>query len=683
MQADYPDNPLLHPSDKPYGVPDFPNITTEHIKDALRVGMNEEKELWRTVGSNPARPTIQNTVIPLDLGSPVLNRATSVFYTLLSAIGGEELESLYEEMSPQFAAHYDDFIMDAAIYGRYQAVLDDETQDPETKWLLTQTVAEFERNGVHLSPSGQRALRRYNAEIAKISAQIDATISRQLQRTGTGGDALEDLEGLTDSQTKDAITAGKPRGLTWWLAASNYTQPPLIGRLKRRDVRTRALRDSITRGDGADPDLDTRSQVIELAYARAQRAALLGFESHAESVMEEETVPSPREAIAMLRSVADAAKRKLSHEEEDYSSKWKEKLGDLGPADWLLVEEELRSELLGVDANVLGQYLPLKQVLQDGVFFAANKLYGLGFKPRPDILGWVDEVQTWQVTDADGRTIGLFMTDYYARPGKSGGAWMSEVQPASALAGTIPIITNNANFQRPEPGEDTLLSWEEVETLFHEFGHALHGLFSSTFYTATAGTDVPRDFVELPSQLNEMWAYHPKVLGNFARHHRTGEKLPQRVVDRIRQTKNFGQAFSALEYVQAALIDQAWHGSSFPLPEGPELIEQFERDLLGEWGAQHAVVRPRYRTPYFAHVFAGGYDGAYYSYMWAEAMVGELEKWFTEDAPEGFNREKGQLLVRELLSRGNSRPPLESFVAVAHKLPSADAVIWRRGLNEA
>lgn len=673
--------PYEAPSPLPYGVPDFENVDVKEVRDALKRGMVREAELWEDVASNPEEPTVANTLVPIDLGDGELERASSVFYTLSSSVGGEQWEDLQEELAPQLAAHEDKFWLNDRLYRRYVALSKIPDLDEESAWLVRETLLGFRLSGIDLDEDGRAELRDLNRREAELDAAIDRSITKQLQTTGTAGDDLPALEGLTEQQLRTAKEEGAKRGVSWWLGVANYTQPPLIASLKKRATRAAVLRDSVSRGFTGEEGLDTREAIIELADVRARRAHLLGYPNHASLTIEEETAPSPEAATQMLEGVAQKAKERLDFEAQTYVTQAAEEGTEFGPEDWLFYEEQARSALLGVDSEELSAYFPLSQVVEDGVFYAANQIYGLTFTPRPDIRGWADEVVTWQVNGRDGRPIGLFMADYYARDGKSGGAWMAEVQPACGLAGTAPIITNNANFRKQPDGGEALLNWDQVETCFHEFGHALHGLLSNTFYNSTAGTDVARDFVELPSQLNEMWAYHPKVLANFARHHETGEPLAGEVAQKLREAKQFGQAFMTLEYVQAALIDQAWHGEG-PRPSRPEEVELFEAETLSSHGADHPLVWPRYRTPYFAHAFAGGYDSTYYSYMWAEAMVAELEQWFMNDGDDfDVIAVKGDTLTRELLSKGNARDPLESFLAVAGRMPEAQAVASRRGLG--
>lgn len=683
-------NPLLHPSDLAFGLPDFAAISCEDVREALLFGMEKEKEQWRAIASDRQDATVDNTIGAIDAAGNVLGRATAVFYTLLSSIGGDDYNALYEELAPQFSEHEDQFWMDEAIYNRCVEVAGRPDLDPETKWFTEELIAGFKRSGVFLSAAQKEQLRDLNAKIAALQAQVDARITKQLERTATTGSDTAELRGLSDAEVEGAVKAAEGSAHAWRLRAANYSQPPQIASVASHEVRGRLLNDSINRGLGGDSELDTRALITELATKRAERAKLLGYPDHATLAMDDQTVPSPKEALELLHTVGGAAISRLEEERAVYEGAAANDGHTLGREDWVYYQERARGDQLGVGQEELAQYLDLNRVVNDGLFFAANRLYGLTFRPRPDLRGWEEDVKVWEVFDEDGRPRGLFLADYYRRPGKIGGAWMSELQSACGRAGTLPIVTNDANFAKPAPGAPTLLTWDEVETCFHEFGHALHGLLSNTYYDSTAGTEVPADFVELPSQLNEMWAYNPLVLANYARHWKTGEPLSAKIAEKLAASKHFGQAFATLEYVQAAVIDQYWHMAGESLPTSVDDFEGFEGAALRDSDSFHELVVPRYRSAYFAHTFAGGYDGAYYSYMWAEAMVGELEEWFARQAKVtdggvsdgGLNREAGGRLADEILSRGNSRDPLDSFVAVNGALPKGEAIVRRRGLVE-
>ncbi len=679
-------NPLYNPSELPFGLPDFAAMSPRVLKEAFLAGVRQESAQWEEIANNTEVPTAENTVGAVDAAGPILKRTIPVFYTLLSSVGGVELGELFEELAPRLAAHEDDFWLNRRIYQRYKTLAGSVDLDAETAWLVQVTVEDFERRGVNLDESGQKQLRELNGRIASLQAQVDAKITKQLDQTVTVGDDLLELEGLTPQQVEMARKAGAERGHAWALPVLNYSQPPLIASLANAGTRRRAFTDSISRGFGrtGEDELDTRTLIVALARLRARRARLLGFDSHSDLALAEQTVPSPEAARALLSTVGKAAVARLEEESSKYREAARADGVELGAPDWAFYEEKARSAALGLDPEALREYFELDSVITNGLFYAAGELYGLEFRARPDLKGWTEDVRVWEVFAENGRPLGLFLADYYTRPGKSGGAWMSELQAGCGREGSLPIVTNDANFDKPKDGQPTLLTWDQVETCFHEFGHALHGLLSNTYYSATAGTEVPSDFVELPSQLNEMWAYNPQVLARYAKHYKTGEPLPEATARKLAASRAFGQAFATLEYVQSALIDQWWHREEEGLPDGPQEVAPFEAEALESFGVAHDLVVPRYRGPYFAHTFAGGYDAGYYSYMWAEAMVGELEEWFAdhaEDGDGGLNRAAGQVLRDELLARGNSRDPLRSFVAVKGRLPEGEAVVRRRCLG--
>ncbi len=676
-------NPLMKPSKEPFGVPNFKEIEFQDLEPAIMAGLAGESEDWHRIATNPETPGVQNTVGAVDRAGALLDRATAAFWTLASSIGGPELDELQEKLAPLYAAHANEFYTNTAMYERYKAIAQRDDLDDETRYLVDQTIRDFERLGVGLNRKAKAKLRKLNEKIASLEAQIDTKISKQLVETASTGTDLAELDGLSDQELTAAAAAAQ-NGEAWRLGVMNYSLPPKLASVKDPLIRARLLEDSLNRGSTGNDSTDTRDLIAALVKAREKRARLLGFPSHAALVIDEETVPSPEAAKALLTDVGNAAKVALAKEAEKYRAAAAEDGTDLTVSDWPYYEEQARAAQLGFDADALKEYFELDRVVEQGIFLAANRLYGLTFKPRPDITGWSEDTRSWEVQDESGESVGLFMADYYARPGKSGGAWMSDLVPGSKRSKKLPVITNNANFTKPAEGEPTLLSWDDVETVFHEFGHALHGLLTDTYYDATAGTSVPRDFVELPSQLNEMWAFHPEVLGAYAKHWKTGEPLPQEVQAALAQSKFFGQPYATLEYVQSALIDQGWHGERDSLPGGPEEVDAFEAEILAASGVDDLLVVPRYRTPYFAHSFAGGYDAGYYSYMWAEAMVGELEEWLRERFKEdgGLNREAGDILREEILSRGSSRDPLTSFVKVRGHQPEGAAVVRRRGLTE-
>ena len=668
-------NPLAKPSTLPFELPDFHAIKITDLLPAITEGMEEQAAQWKQIATNPQEPTKENTVIALDDSGALFDRALRVFWTLASSIGGDELSALQEEIAPLMSRHSDSFLLNTDMYKRFKA-LQKMDFDDETAWFIKDTVQTFERSGINLSDSDQDSLRVLNENIALLEAKVDSRISSQLSNIGLEGSNADDLAGLSDSKINDALEAGKKRGTTWFLPLENYTSQEALASLENAQTRADLLNVSLSRGLDDDDKTGTSALIIELTHLRAQRAELLGFSNHGELVMAGQTIPGQSVAMSLLTGIGAAAKRGVLRQAQELEKITKTQ--QLSAADWPFYEAKLRQDLLDFDPELLREYLPLNQVINDGVFYAANRLYGITFKIRTDLAGWHEDAQVWEVFDADGSSIGLFIADFYTRPGKSGGAWMSTLVPACGRTGQRPVITNDANFIKPVDGSEALLSWDNVETCFHEFGHALHGLLTNTYYRETEGASVPSDFVELPSQLNEMWAFHPDVLANMAKHVDTQEPLPQYVIDRLAKSKASFQEYATLEFVEAAIVDQAWH--SIKSDEKVTDIEAFEQGALEKSEISHPCVPPRYRTGYFAHAFAGGYDGAYYSYLWSEAMVAEVEEWLRARVNGGLSLDSGAVLRFELLARGNSRPPMESFRAIVGKDPDSAAINRRRGL---
>ncbi len=675
-------NPFSRPSALPYGLPEYENITLAHLEEALRAGMRAQRREWEQIASNPEPATVSNTLTALDESGDLLSRSASVFWTLASSVGGPELDRLQEELVPLFSQHHDAYQLDERIYHRLQELRKAGDLDEETTWTIEQEIRDFEREGVALQGEEKLRLQDLNMQISTLETAIEQRIAKQLDVAGLTVKEEGALSGL-DPESKNAYRSGTG----WFIPCRNFSTQPDQARLTSPAVRRALLDQSVSRGGGGNTETDTRGRIVELAHLRAERAALLGFNDHASFVMDSETVPNPQAVDALLTEVGAAARARVA----DDAKKLRElaasdPTGDgLWAADWPYYENQLRAVELGFDSEQLRPYLELDRVLTQGVFWAAKQLYGIDFVSRPDLVGWHPDVRVWEVLDSDAGPVGLFLGDFYKRPGKAGGAWMAEVQTPGGPEGRAPIISNDTNFQKPAHGQPLLLSWDDVETLFHEFGHALHGLFSDTRYQQNAGTSVPRDFVELPSQLNEMWAFHPRVLARYARHHETGEALPSEMSESLIASKTFGQGFATSEYVQAALIDQAWHrGTAAAFPVDPGAVQEFEENALRMIDQWEELVPPRYRSGYFAHSFAGGYDGAYYAYMWAEMLAAELEGWLRGPASAsgdgGLNRAAGDRLRKELLSRGNSRDPMDSFRAVAGREPSAKSVLGRRGL---
>lgn len=686
------DNPFLVPSTLPYGLPDFANLAAPAAIPAVEYAIREEENAWQQIAKNPEPPTVANTIEAVEDAGELLGRILPVVYELSSSIGGEKWEAVLEVLSPKLAEHYDLFYQNLAIYQRYVDLRAQADLDEETQWLLTSIICEFEQNGVQL-PEGKKTQLRLNSQrIAKLESQISARISKQLSKLGVSGSNLTELEGLTASEIESAKANAlerKKAGLLppeaiWFLEVQNYTTQDAQASLRSPKIRQRVLDNSLARGFGQDSETDTRALILDLVLERAKRAQLLGFENYAALSMANQTVPSLQEALNLVKCVGRAAKTGITAEAKHLQDQAQQDGISLQAAHWPYYEAIQKHQKLGVSTEILRPYLELNQVITEGVFYAANRLYGLTFKERTDLQGWTPTVRIWEVFTATNHALGLFCGDWFKHDGKAGGAWMTTLNEASGRKNRLPIVTNDANFSQPEPGQPALLTWDNVETCFHEFGHALHALLSKTRYAQTAGTSTATDFVEVPSQLNEMWAYHPEVIRNFARHWKTGEILPAEQIQALVRSKYFGQAFPTLEQVQAVLIDLGWHAlTPLEVPTEVEEVSSFEESLLENFALKDDLVPPRYRTCYFAHSFTDSYAASYYSYFWSEAMVGELEEWFhsqEKNGDGGLNRQAGDLFRQEILRRGNSRNPLDSFVALCGTLPAANALIYRRKL---
>lgn len=671
-------NPLLSRSALPYNVPDWGAIKPDHIVPALKELMAAEREAWEQIATNAEPATVANTVDALEDAGLPLTLALNAAYTLMSSIGGDELDAVQSEVLPLLSEHANAFRLDKRIYDRFAAI-DRTGLDPETVRYITEELDSFTRSGITLDDADKARLRDLDSRLSTLEVEFSQRVIKAMDDNAAvlGPD---DVAGVDDAR----LAAARQDEGTYRFALDNFTNQTLQVALEKPEARAAVLQASLSRGLGAHASSDTRELVLQIARLRAERAELLGYPHHAQAVADAGMAKDSQAIVDLLGSVAPKA---LAAVERDRAKLEELAAADrvtLTASDYTYYQEKLRGEL-GLDDEALKPYLELNNVVENGIFFAAGKLYGLTFKPRPDIAGWVDSCKTWEVFDESGEGIALFQADYFRRKGKSGGAWMNPAVDGSAHDGLRPVILNNCNFPEPADGEPCLLSWDNVITVFHEFGHALHGILTRTTYRSLAGTEVPRDFVELPSQLNEMWAYNPQVMASYARHYKTGEPLPEQMARKLTEAATFGQAFDTTEFLAAALLDQAWHRlRPDEVPTDVAEFEAFEERALRQMHIFHELVPPRYRSAYFAHTFGGGYDAGYYSYMWAEVLVADLENWFRNDAAiesdGGLNRAAGRKLASELLSRGNSRDPMESFVAVRGRKPRAEALLERRGL---
>jgi len=683
------DNPLAQPSSLPYQLPDFAAIRTEHLRPAIDAGLAQQRAEWEAVASSTEAPTVANTLDALERSGQLLDRVETVFGTLVSSAGTDELRDIESEYAPVLAAHQDAFWLDERIYTRLEQVQAAGVQDDQTAWVLQRYLTDFVRAGILLDEDDKETLRTLNGQITALETEFAQQVVAGMEAAAVHVTEPELLAGLAEDAVSALAQAAADRGQDGHLVTFQLpTAQALVAQAGDRRLREQVFTASVTRGTGVDAASDTREVIVALAAKRAERARLLGYDHHAAYVAGGGTARTTEAINTMLGRLAAPAVRNARAEGAELAEALaSEQPGaELAAWDWAYYADRVRQQRYAVDDAALRPYLELDQVIGDGVFYAAGRLYGLTFTEREDLAGYADGVRVWEVFEADGTGLGLFVGDYYAREGKRGGAWMHNLVDASDLLGHRAVVVNNLNITRPAAGQPTLLTWDEVITAFHEFGHALHGLFAAGRYPSFSGTNVPRDFVEYPSQVNEMWAWHPEVIASFARHHQTGEVLPAETLDRLRDSQSYGAGFATTEYLAAAMLDQAWHQlTPEQVPTDAAAVEAFEAQALAAVRLDYPLVPPRYRSTYFNHTFGGGYDAGYYSYIWSEVLDADTVEWFRQDAASdgdgGLNRAAGQRFREALLSRGHTRDPLASYRDLRGRDAVIDPLLKRRGLH--
>jgi peptidyl-dipeptidase Dcp len=672
-------NPLAAPSQLPYQLPPFAEITPEHVREALLAGMAEERAEVAALVADPAEPTFENTVVALERSGQLLGRADRVFYNMTSAVSNDRIREIEREYAPLAAAHHDALRLDPALFARVDAVhaaRHDAGLDEESVRLVERYHLDFVLAGAGLDEAGRDRLRELNQRLAEQSTTFDQNLQAATAAAGVVVDDAADLDGLSAAEVAAAAGAAAERGRegSYLLTLVLPSGQPALARLRNRELRRRLFEASVTRASAGEHD--NGPVAAQMAHLRAVRARLLGFDTHADLIAADQTAKTSAAVDALLGELVTPAVTNAKAEAEVLRELAAADGIELAAWDWAFYSERVRAERYAVDSTALRPWFELDRVLVDGVFRAAELLYGYTFTPRPELVGFHPDTRVWEVTGADGKPVGLYLGDYYAREGKRGGAWMSSFVTQSRLLGTQPVVFNNLNVTRPAAGQPTLLTLSEVTTLFHEFGHALHGLFSAVTYPRFSGTSVSRDFVEYPSQVNEMWALWPEVLTGYATHVETGAPLPVETVQAIEAAGLWGAGFATLEYLAATLLDQAWHRLD------PETVvadpQAFEAQALEAAGVAFDLVPPRYRTTYFQHVFAGGYSAGYYSYIWSEVLDADTVEWFKENG--GLRRENGDVFRDRLLSRGGSVDPLGAFRAVRGRDADTGPLLRRRGL---
>lgn len=677
-------NPFLVESPLFLQYPPYDLIQNEHYLPAFELGMAEHLAEIELIANNPEPPTFENTLVAMERAGVILNRVSRVFYAMASADTNETIEEVRSEMAPRLAAHSDAILLNEALFARVEAIYaqrDELGLDPESYRLIEETYTDFVRAGARLNAAQKEQLMAYNAELATLQTQFSQNVLGEVNAKAIVVDDPSLLDGLGEAGIAAAAVAAEARDLEgqYVLPLLNTSGQPPLASLSNRDLRLRIAETSLGRGSSGG-EFDNREVLTRAARIRAERAQLLGYPNHAAYGLENQTAQTVEAVNERLASLAPPALANAQAEAAELQAMIDAEGGDfeLAFADWSYYTEKLRQEKFDFDAAQLKPYFELDSVLVNGVFFAAEQVFGLTFEQRTDLPVYHPDVRVWEVFDADGSTLGLFIEDMYARESKRGGAWMNAAVSQSDLFGTKPVVANHLNIPKPPDGEPTLLTWDEVTTLFHEFGHALHGLFSDVTYPSFSGTSVPRDFVEYPSQVNEMWADWPEVLANYAVHYETGEPLPQEMLDKVLASSQFNEGYRTTEYLAAALLDQAWHQlTPEQVPSAPELLA-FEAEALKAAGIAFAPVPPRYRSTYFSHI-VGGYSAGYYAYIWSEVLDADSVEWFKENG--GMLRENGDHFRATLLSRGGSKDAMELFVDFRGREPDVQPLLIRRGLT--
>jgi peptidyl-dipeptidase Dcp len=675
-------NPFFSQSTLEYEIPDFASINESHYLEGFYQGTKEQlAEVDAIIASG--EPTFANTIVALEKSGRTLTRMLLVFYNKSSSDTSDALDAIEEEIAPKLSAHQDAITLNPALFSRIKTLHDTKDSlslNSEDAWLLGKYYRDFVYAGAHLTQDQRQELTKLNERLSFLETQFSKNLLADTNDSALIVDSKEELAGLSEGEIQAAADAAVNRGLEgkYLLAMVNFTGNPMLDSLEVRSTRERIMKASLLRGN-RDNDFDTKAIIVEMAELRAVRAKLFGKKTHAEYIVAEQTAGSVDNVHAMLRKIAPAAARNARAEGADIQAMIKEsgESFELASWDWDFYTEKVRKAKHNIDSSAMRPYFELERVLHDGVFFAATKLFGISFKARPDLVTYHSEARAFEVFNEDGSKLGLFIGDFYTRDSKRGGAWMNNLVDQSFLLGQLPVVCNNLNIPKPAAGQPTLLTYDEIVTLFHEFGHALHGLLSSVQYPRVSGTSVQRDFVEFPSQVNEMWILWPEVVTNYAKHHETGELLPQDLIDRLMGASTFNEGFATTSYLAAAILDLAWH--SLEAGDSVSDVVAFEADAIKDYGLDYHAVPTRYRSTYFSHIFGGGYSAGYYGYIWSEVLDAESVDWFKENG--GLTRKNGDHFRAELLSRGGSIDSMQMFKNFRGREASITPLLKRRGLE--
>ena len=677
-----PSNPFYAPSTLPFHAPPFDKIKDEDYQPAIEAGMAEELSEIQAIADNPAPPTFENTLVAMEKTGRLLQRARAAFGAVTGANTNPLLQKVRTEEAPKQAAHHDAIYLNAKLFARVAAVYQQRATlklDGESPRLLEVSYDNFVRSGANLSEADKTELKKLNEEISTLSNRFSTKL---LAATKDGAYVSTDksaLAGLSDAQITAAAHAAASRQQEGYvLPLQNTTQQPDLASLSVRATREAIFEKSWNRAERGDAN-DTRDDIARLAQLRARRAQLLGYPNHAAWKLGDQMAKTPEAALKFMDALVPGASAKAASEAKDIQDVIDVQKGGftVQPWDWDFYSEQVRKTKYDLDESAVKPYFELNNVLENGVFYAANQLYGLTFHERKDIPVYEPDVRVFEVSNADGGPLALFYCDYFKRDNKQGGAWMGSFVEQSKLIGTLPVVYNVANFPKPAPGQPALISFTDVTTMFHEFGHALHGMFSNTEYPSLSGTATARDFVEFPSQFNEHWALYPSVFAHYAKHYRTGAPMPADLVAKIKNASRFNQGYKLTELVAAAQLDMQWH----TLPAGTPLQQPdaFEKQALEKTHLLLSAVPPRYRSSYFSHIWGSGYSAGYYAYLWSEMLDDDAYEWFEEH--DGLTRANGERFRAMVLSRGNTEELAKMYAAWRGKNPSVEPMMKYRGLQ--
>jgi peptidyl-dipeptidase Dcp len=678
-----PANPFYAPSALPFQAPAFDKIKDSDYQPAIDAGMAEQIKEVETIANSAESPSFENTIVALERSGQLLNRAMQTFNCVTGANLNDALQQTQSYEAPRLAAHQDAIYLNAKLFARVKAIYDKRTTlglDAEALRLVEYDYQQFVKAGANLSEADKVKLKKLNEEESTLETEF---MNRLLAAAKDGAYATTDakaLAGLSEAQLASAAEAAQGRKQPGWvIPLQNTTQQPIFPSLTNRATREKIFENSWSRTERGDAN-DTRAAIARLAQLRAEKAKLLGYANFAAWTLTDQMAKTPEAAIHFVDALVPAATARAGREANDIQALIDSQHGGftLKPWDWDFYAEQVRKAKYDLDESQIKPYFELNNVLENGVFYAAHQLYGLSFKERKDLPIYQPDVRVFEVFDADGAPLALFYCDYFKRDNKNGGAWMDSLLGQSKLMGTKPVVFNVANFEKPAAGQPALISYDDVTTMFHEFGHALHGIFANTYYPSLSGTQTPRDFVEFPSQFNEHWASNPEVFAHYAKHYKTGAPMPAELVAKIKKSRSFNQGYALTELLAAAALDLQWH--SLPVTAPLQKPDEFEAAALEKTHLHLDAVPPRYRSSYFLHIWANGYSAGYYAYLWTEMLDDDAFQWFEEHG--GLTRANGDRFRKMVLSRGNTEDLEKLYSTWRGAEPSIEPMLKFRGLKD-